>query len=160
ESVAALAREDWPQLEGWLGLLPASLVYRKPALLLADAWVQYLRFQLAAIPPLLDSAESLLNESSAELGAVDAEVLRGSIAGRRVALLRLQDRPAEGLELAWRAWDRLPPTHPYGLGAVAFVIANASAALDRSDAALTAFEARAAALAGSAPQAAVRIQTN
>ena len=41
-------------------MLPWALVRRRPALLLARAWLHYLRYQLQAIPPLLAAAEDLL----------------------------------------------------------------------------------------------------
>jgi LuxR family maltose regulon positive regulatory protein len=157
ESAAVLAREDWPQLEAWLGLLPLALVRRRPTLVLADACVQYLRFQPAAVPPLLDHAAELLDRPVPEIPAGTADALHGSLDALRGALLLMQDRPAEGLDVAWRAWDRLPPTHAYELGVAAFAVANASAVLDQSEAALAAFEDRMAATAESAPYAAARI---
>ena len=118
---ATLAREEWPQVERWLGLLPQALVRRRPALLLARAWVHYLRYQLHAIPPLLAAAEALLADPTASGDPETAEPLRGEVAALQGALM-LEDRPAESRDAAWRAWERLPPTHAYQRGVTAALL--------------------------------------
>ena len=62
----------------WLGLLPGSLVQRRPALLLARGWLHYLRYQLQAIPPLLKPRRSS-STSPSPADAEAAEPLRGEL---------------------------------------------------------------------------------
>ena len=61
----SLDREDWRQVERWLGLLPAE-VRNRPRLLVAQAWLCYVRFQVPAVATLLDAAESALASEPAE----------------------------------------------------------------------------------------------
>ena len=49
---------------GW-ACCRGSLLQRRPALLLARGWVHYLRYQLRAIPPLLNAATALLDGPAA-----------------------------------------------------------------------------------------------
>jgi LuxR family maltose regulon positive regulatory protein len=126
---AKLGREEWPQVERWLDLLPQALVHRRPALLLARAWVHYLRYQFRAIPPLLAAADALLAEPSGPDDAQAAEPLRGQVAALQSALLSVEDRQAESRDAAWRAWERLPPTHPYPRGVTAALLVLTSQAL-------------------------------
>jgi LuxR family transcriptional regulator, maltose regulon positive regulatory protein len=126
---AMLAREEWPRVEVWLGLLPRALVRRRPALLLARAWLHYLRYQLRAIPPLLAAAEALLANPTGSDDAEAAEALQGEVAALESALLMLLDRPAEARDAASRAWDRLPPTHAYQRGVTAALLILMSQAL-------------------------------
>ncbi|MFN3332023.1 MAG: LuxR C-terminal-related transcriptional regulator, partial [Caldilinea sp.] len=55
-----LNREDWPQLERWLALLPEPAVINHPVLLLARAWCLQFHFALAALPPVLAQIQTLL----------------------------------------------------------------------------------------------------
>ena len=58
----SLDREDWRQVERWIGLLPAEVLNR-PRLLVAQAWLHYIRYQFPAIVTLLDAAENAMATS-------------------------------------------------------------------------------------------------
>ncbi len=57
---AVLNREEWPQLERWLTLLPEAVVMKHPMLVLARGWCLQFHFALAALPPLLVQLDALL----------------------------------------------------------------------------------------------------
>jgi LuxR family maltose regulon positive regulatory protein len=106
----ALNREEWPQLERWLALLPAAEVASHPVLLLARAWCEQLHFAVAAIPPLLARFDALLPA----LTPADADVLAGRAASLHAFVLLMYSDPAAALaqtEISLReapADDRYP----------------------------------------------------
>ncbi len=51
------------RLEGWLQLLPRRVIEERPALLLAQAWVEWYRGKLAEVIALVDRAEGLIEWS-------------------------------------------------------------------------------------------------
>ncbi len=106
----SLDREDWRQVERWLGLLPPE-VLRRPRLLLAQAWIQYIRFGLAALNTMLDDIEAVL---AAEPGPV-APALSGEINALRAALVHAQDRRQETVTLAQAALQQLPREMKYAV---------------------------------------------
>ena len=57
----ALLEEELPAVERWLGLLPSEVVERRPALLLARAWVAQRRGRNEALPALLAAAQAALD---------------------------------------------------------------------------------------------------
>ena len=58
--------DHWYTVERWLAMLPANIKRERPALLLAEAWIENLQHKLARVPMLLDQAESLLRNQTAE----------------------------------------------------------------------------------------------
>src|SRR4051812_4625155 len=124
-----LDREEWPRLETLLGLLPASLIERRPVLLLARGWVHYIRYQLRAIPPLLDAAATLLDGPASPLDEGAAEALRGEVDALQCAILMLQDRKEQSRDAGWRAWEHLPAGSAYQRGVTAAVLVLVSRAL-------------------------------
>jgi LuxR family maltose regulon positive regulatory protein len=70
-----LIAEEWPTLERWLGLLPDETIRRRPRLLVAQAWILYFHHKPAGIRPLLEQAQALLEDGSAD-AAVNALVRR------------------------------------------------------------------------------------
>lgn len=54
--------EQFSTLEQRISLLPSSLVDRRPALLLASAWVRNVRYQREAFPAIIARVEALLGE--------------------------------------------------------------------------------------------------
>jgi LuxR family transcriptional regulator, maltose regulon positive regulatory protein len=107
-----LNHENWRRVERLLQQLPEALIERRPALLLARAWVSFLCGKFAVLPQLLDAAQAGLAQMEAE-GEQDA--LRGQIESLQASLLATsanQDSQA-AFELATSALQRLPPE--YGL---------------------------------------------
>ena len=102
---AILNADQWYVLDRWLSKLPEEIKRRRPALLLAQAWVAYFTFQLWKIPPLLESIESLLDEESME------ESLRGEIDFFWGHHWFWMGRTAQSLEFLQRALERVPVTH-------------------------------------------------
>ena len=88
-----LNREDWPQLERWLALLPEEAVMSHPVLLLARAWCEQFHFALAAVPPLLARLDALLPA----LEPATAAVMTGRAAPLRAFILMLRGDPAAAL---------------------------------------------------------------
>lgn len=77
--------EDHRTLEGWLARLPEELMAQQPRLLLAQAFLSHVAARYAAMPPLLDRAERLLEENPDRFTpAVEAEI-RAGVAGMRSA---------------------------------------------------------------------------
>ena len=66
--------ERWHTVESWLAKLPAKMRHERPELALAEASIAQFRFRLDRIPPLLEQAEQLLEESAdpALLGELDS----------------------------------------------------------------------------------------
>jgi LuxR family transcriptional regulator, maltose regulon positive regulatory protein len=73
----ALDREDWRQIERWIGLLPFEMRQR-PRLLTAQAWLHVLRYQFTAAAPLLDAAEAGIVADPATVRGSES-VVRGEI---------------------------------------------------------------------------------
>ena len=61
-----LDKDQWHTLENWLGQLPETIIQTRPVLLLAKAWVLFHQFTLWAIPPLLETVETLLDNDEAK----------------------------------------------------------------------------------------------
>ncbi len=90
---SVLNREDWPQLERWLALLPESAVMNHPVLLLARAWCDQFHFALASVPPLLARLDALLPM----LDPATAAALAARAAPLRAFILVLRSDPAAAL---------------------------------------------------------------
>jgi len=58
--------DRWHIVERWLAMLPADIKRERPKLLLTEAWIANLHHQLTRVPMLLDQAESLLRNQTAE----------------------------------------------------------------------------------------------
>jgi LuxR family maltose regulon positive regulatory protein len=58
--------DRWHNVEQWLAKLPADIRQERPKLLLTEAWIANLQHQLTRVPILLDQAESLLRNQTAE----------------------------------------------------------------------------------------------
>jgi LuxR family maltose regulon positive regulatory protein len=76
---AEFTADRWYVVERWLGLLPAALRRNRPGLLLTAAWVDYCRWRMESISPLVERAAELLEGREAE-AVMDGEIafFRGS----------------------------------------------------------------------------------
>jgi LuxR family maltose regulon positive regulatory protein len=63
---AMLDNDTWYVLEKWLSMFPDTVIQQQPELLLARAWVSYFCYRYVLIPPIVDLAESLLNNQPQE----------------------------------------------------------------------------------------------
>ena len=82
--VPALLEEEWPAVERWLGLLPAHVVQRRPALLVARARLAQRRGRFDALPALVAAAQAALDAPPA--GAAAPGRPTGASAPDRAAL--------------------------------------------------------------------------
>jgi len=96
-----LNEDKWYLLEKWLGQLPDEIVRQRPDLLLGKIWVSYFQFALWAIPPLLETIETLHSEESKELLSGEIDLFNGM-------LLFWQGQGQRSLELLVRALERIP----------------------------------------------------
>jgi LuxR family transcriptional regulator, maltose regulon positive regulatory protein len=81
----ALDRENWRQIERWMGLLPADVSSKRPRLLLTQAWLHYIRWQFGGIEARLDAAEGIMREDPAAAGGAET-TLQGEIGVLRSTL--------------------------------------------------------------------------
>jgi LuxR family transcriptional regulator, maltose regulon positive regulatory protein len=102
-------QEHWRLLERYLSLLPDDLFQQRPALLVARAYVNSFLSRLAAIPPLLQQAEALLDDPDQP----DQRAIHGAIAVLRAQQLYFEVKTTEGALVAQRAIDDLPATALY-----------------------------------------------
>ena len=105
-------QEQWRLLERYLSLLPDDLLQQRPALLVARAYVNSFLSRLAAIPPLLQQAEELLDDPD-QPDHTDQRAIRGAIAVLRAQQLYFEVNSTEGARVAQRALDDLPATALY-----------------------------------------------
>ncbi len=108
-------QEQWRLLERYLTLLPDHLLQQRPALLVARAFVNSFLSRLAAIPPLLQQAEALLDDPNQpdDPDQPDQRAIHGAIAALRAQQLYFAVNSTEGAHVAQRALDDLPATALY-----------------------------------------------
>lgn len=112
----ALDREEWRQLERWLGLLPADASSRRPGLLLAQAWLHYIRWPFGAIAAQLDAAEALMRDMPAAARGAET-TLWGEISALRAALAQSMGDSKLTVQLSEAAIAALRPQTGYAIGA-------------------------------------------
>jgi LuxR family maltose regulon positive regulatory protein len=114
-----LDREEWRQLERWIGLLPAAMRGR-PRLLLAQAWLGFIRYQFPAIVALLESVEAALARETAQTSEQPAATLLGEIATLRAAAAFGADDTAAMMRWAAEGMRQLRPEMQYAMGLATF----------------------------------------
>ncbi len=119
----ALDREEWRQLERWIGLLPAEMRGR-PRLLLAQAWLSFIRFQFPAIVALLNSVEVALASEAAQTLEQPGVTLLGEIATLRAAAAFGADDTEAMLRWADEGMRQLRPEMQYAMGLATFFYIN------------------------------------
>jgi len=58
--------DRWYVVDRWLGMLPAGIRSERPGLLLTEAWVSNLRYQMSRVPGILEQVESLIDGQTAD----------------------------------------------------------------------------------------------
>jgi LuxR family maltose regulon positive regulatory protein len=111
---SALNREAWRELEQWLALLPAA-VKQRPALLVAQAWLEHFRYRQAAITPLLVTAQHNLSTVPRGTGAEEA-ALMGSMYALSTLTANIGGTPSETLHASALALELLPPDLVFARG--------------------------------------------
>lgn len=115
-----LNREDWQTLERWLSMLPKDFVERHPGMLMFRIWSLHRSWHLAAIPPVLDRIEALIDEAGQRSLPADSvgdlPTLRGQIALHRAQHAYMRNQPAQALAFSQEALALLPKSWLHGLG--------------------------------------------
>lgn len=110
----ALDRENWRQVERWIGLLPQD-VRGRPRLQTARAWLHVLRYQFAAAAPLLDAAEDAIVAESAIVQGAEY-LVRGEINVLRSMIAYYQGDYKRTVELTEAALGQLGLETLYATG--------------------------------------------
>ncbi len=120
---SALADRRWMAIERWLGLLPPEQVHGRPALLLAQAWVQRLRGQDVAFASTLDRVDALLTKPAGASDPVAIGRWRAEATFMRRTFLAPYDLEAGAtLDAATRAAETIPwETHAAASTALVYV---------------------------------------
>lgn len=119
-----LDREEWRQLERWIGLLPAELQER-PRLLLAQAWLSFIRYQFPPIVALLESAEAALARETAQTSQQPGATLLGEMATLRAAAAFGVGDIAAMMHWAPEGMRLLQPEMQYAMGLATFFYISA-----------------------------------
>ena len=122
--------DKWYVLEKRLAMLPDTVKEQRPGLLLGMAWVRYHRFEVSAIPSIIEAAEDLLGRGP------PAPALQGEIDFFRSYCCYFRGEGAQSLKHARSALKRLPPTHHEVRGQAEILYALASQMEGREEAAL------------------------
>jgi LuxR family maltose regulon positive regulatory protein len=115
----ALDRENWRQIERWMGLLPADVSSRRPRLLLAQAWLYYIRWQFGGIEARLDAAEGVMREFPAAAGGAET-TLWGEISVLRSTLAQNKGDGKLVAQLSEAGIAALRPQTGYTIGVAHF----------------------------------------
>ena len=125
-----LDREDWRQVERWIGLLTAEALNR-PRLLVMQAWLNYICYQFSAIIAFLDAAESSMAGDPASIQGSEA-TLRGEINTLRAAIAYQNNNAQSVAELAGAAMQQLRPEMQYAMGMACYLYVLGLHAMGRS----------------------------
>ena len=129
---ALMNAEDHLRLERWLSWLPAELTERRPALLIAQVWVNRLRIRDATNDALLNQAQQLLDADTGE-GPVATSVLRGQIQALRAEIAYWSGRVDEAIEHAEQALAVLPADQFFSRGLAEVTLLYSLATLGQHD---------------------------
>jgi LuxR family maltose regulon positive regulatory protein len=132
-------REDWREIDHWLGMLPDEVVKQQPSLLVMQGWSLLFKFQLTAIPPLLQHVEKLLDRGAGELSKTEERLLRAEMDVQHsfVYALSLNDIK-KSLDCGKRALNILPKSHATGYGLARGLVSVALQEMGRGEEAINA----------------------
>ena len=105
-----LNEDQWHILEKWMAKLPDDIIQQQPRLLIAKAWVSYYRFALWAIPHLLESIETTLDDEAI------TQPLWGEVDFFWGHHWYWQGQSTRSLDLLRRALERIPKVHHLARG--------------------------------------------
>ena len=104
-----LNRLERPTLERWLAMLPQDVIWQRPRLLVARAWLLYRQGRLAALDAILDRAGACLGNCDGKLPVGDERSTWGHVhALRSGTAFLLQEDFQRSLASAERALEWLP----------------------------------------------------
>ena len=128
-----LNHEDWHTIKRWLDWLPAELVERRPALLLARGRIMHFQGRYTQLQPLLGRVAVLLAGPAPDgagmtppqpLDSIQLDLEHRDLSAL-VALL-VGDDPQAAHALLDGMWDRVSPSHEFLRGTLALTWAMAS----------------------------------
>jgi LuxR family maltose regulon positive regulatory protein len=122
--------DKWYVLEKRLSMLPESVMEQDPGLLLGMAWVRYHRFEVSAIPSIIEAAGGLLGRGPHD------RALQGEIDFLQSYCAFFQGKGARSLKHVRNALKQLPPTHHEIRGQAEILYGLASQMEGRDEAAL------------------------
>lgn len=111
---SALDRESWHQFEHWIRLLPPE-VSERPRLLTAQAWLNVLRYQFAAVALLLEAAEAIVVAEPVTLQGSES-IVRGEINVLRAMIAHYGGDFKRTVQLTEAALGQLGPETLYAWG--------------------------------------------
>jgi LuxR family maltose regulon positive regulatory protein len=118
----ALNREDWRQIEHWIGLLPANLLTR-PRLLAVQGWLNFTRYRLETLSPLAVAVEEAVARMEAA-GEAAPLTLWGEVAALRAAIAYNDNNGVDTVRWAGLAMQQLRPEMQYVMGLASFMYLN------------------------------------
>ena len=131
---AVLNEDKWYVLETWLPMLPDDVICKSPGLLMARTWLLYHHFAISKIPPVLDAAQSLLDDPQDEKS--DDRSNQGEIDFFRGYFYYFQNEGALSLKHLTDARERVPETHHEIRGQIEILIGLAMQMQGQPEAAL------------------------
>lgn len=131
---AVLNEDKWYVLETWLPILPDDVICKSPGLLMARTWLLYHHFAISKIPPVLDAAQSLLDDPQDEKS--DDRSIQGEIDFFRGYFYYFQNEGALSLKHLTDARKRVPETHHEIRGQIEILIGLAMQMQGQPEAAL------------------------
>jgi LuxR family maltose regulon positive regulatory protein len=99
-----IENDQWYVVEKWLSLFPETVIWQQPELLVALVWKLYHHFDISALPPVIDAAESLLEDKP------DKVSLHGEFDFFRGYLCYFQNKGARSLKHLREARKKVPET--------------------------------------------------
>ena len=105
------------RLEQWLDLLPEEIVWQRPRLLVAKAWLFYRHWRLRAMASVLTRLQHCLAQETVALTAEEQQFVRGQMNVLQSATLYLLDAaPQKSIVAAERALSQLPAAERGAMG--------------------------------------------
>jgi LuxR family maltose regulon positive regulatory protein len=104
-------------LEHWLDLLPEDIVWQRPRLLVAKAWLLYRHWRLLPLASVLDQLEHSLTQNRTNLTTAERQFITGQMNALQSAIFTMQaEAPQKSMVAAEQAVAYLPNTEQGALG--------------------------------------------
>jgi len=104
------------ELENWLELLPDDIVWQRPRLLVAKAWLLYRHWRLKPLAGILAQLEHSLTQNRTNLTTSEHQFLAGQMNALQSATFFQADEPQKSKVAAEQAMFYLPTTEQGALG--------------------------------------------
>jgi LuxR family maltose regulon positive regulatory protein len=105
---AALTREDRAMLDRWLRVLPADVKHTRPALMIAQAWLQHFQGETARIDALLQQVGALMDAGQHDLADDMLRWAQGSVAALWGEFWFVENRLEQAIASSQHALETLP----------------------------------------------------